>query len=240
MDFVPPCLVLPHSLHPPPIFNPGDIPANASMDDLLEWLYFKFKRWCSSLGFCCSIPRFNARNINCSKSTTTCLYKCKASKSPKLVAWLASITREYLLVASPQFVAQANYVAHATYAMAQYFYLLKSAGYFFTCDQRREVDKCGHLFLYMYAELARDAMSRGIFNLWHLTPKFHQYHHLILDSVLDGVNPSYFHCFSAEDMVGQAIILTARMHPATVVSSSMQLYRAKLLQAWGAMNSRGS
>ena len=60
--------------------------------------------------------------------------------------------------------------------------------------------------------------------MWHIVPKFHQFHHIILDAAQDGYNPRYFHCFGDEDQIGKMLLLAHACHPVTVVTNTIALY----------------
>lgn len=109
------------------------------------------------------------------------------------------------------------------HGLARYFHVCKSAGRFFTDPEKDAIYNSGHEFLYMYSELRLESLQQGT-NLFHLVPKFHQYHHLILDAWEDGYNPRYFHCFGDEDQVGKLLNVAAASHCNTVVSNSVDLY----------------
>ena len=118
---------------------------------------------------------------------------------------------------------EARIVAHMLWGLSKYFHTCKRAGRFFTLGERDTVHRAGHTFLHMYSELRWRSEERASC-MWGIVPKFHQYHHLVLDCFEDGYNPRFFHCFGDEDTVGKMITLAKASHASTVVFNTLTLY----------------
>lgn len=205
----------------------GALGCDAAVVDILHDCYLRFKAWLSKHGLACTVPRFTIKNIHRENSNDVIHFKCKASKSPILVSWLAEITMEVMNKCPDPMKKEAELASTCAWAMAQYFHTLRTAGRWFDDRELEQINDAGHTFLHIYSELARQATSPGE---WHIVPKFHQFHHLILDSMEDRNNPRFFHCFGDEDMVGQMLTLARAGHATTVVDNALDNYTAGLKQ----------
>lgn len=161
------------------------------------------------------------------------IYKCKASKSPIICAWLAEVCYDFDEVATPQLKEHTTRMSIATWGMATYFSLVKIKVNFYNDAQASLMSKAGDVFFFHYSAGARvwRDMKPGT-GMYPCAPKLHQMHHLVLDAVHERENPSRFHCFGPEDRVGKSLILAAAAHPFQVVVNSMQKYRASLIDDW--------
>ena len=72
---------------------------------------------------------------------------------------------------------------------------------------------------------------------FHEVPKHHLFDHIIRDLQIDKVNPTAFHCFVSESMVGKAIGTSATCHPSTMPKVHMQRYKLFLHEAWRKLGS---
>lgn len=102
--------------------------ANATTDEVLGDLYVRFKYWCASHKFACSVNRFTQKNLHVDKVNKVPSFNCKASKSDKLVAFLADITHTYALRTKYK---EAEVLAACLWGMAQYFHITKTSDLFF-------------------------------------------------------------------------------------------------------------
>ena len=99
------------------------------------------------------------------------MYKCKASKSPIIVAWLAELASEYQKHAPHEHGELATKLAGCLWGMNTYFGLLKLKKRQFSLNERAQADEAGHTFLYLYSDLARADACNGVF-LWPHVPIF--------------------------------------------------------------------
>lgn len=191
------------------------LPEGSTLDERLFDLMLRFKRWMRDHRVHCSCKRFTANSLEVTGSTPA--YKCKAAQSPRLVAWLHHITGEVAGHMSDNTEALA--VSVCNWALAEYFHLLRTGSRFFTDDEATRLNYAGHAFLQSYSSLSRPGST-----MWHLVPKFHAFHHIVLDSVSEKTNPRYYHCFGDEDMVGRCLLIARAAHASTTVSSSLGNY----------------
>ena len=201
--------------------NSTCLPADAPDHTILHDLQIRFKEWLKDHKLACSTKRFTLASIHRESASDLPLFKRKAAQSPFLVTWLAEITHIFAhkMVGSTE-EATAQLVAACMWGLADYFHMLKSHGRFFTEAQAERLSRSGHVFLYMYSELAKVDEP----NSWHIVPKFHQMQHLLLDVLQDKVNPRFFTCFCDEDMVGQMLLVARAGHALTVVASAVDNY----------------
>ena len=209
------------------------IPPDADMDLVLADLYVRFKQFCSRHKVTCSCSQFSRTKIHKTRVYEIPLYKCKASKSPVICAWLADICKDFQRAAPIDVKPHADRMAACTWGMAAYFVVVKKKVRFCGDEDATLIYRGGHTFLHLYADSARVWRSGDdAVHLYPLVPKLHQMHHLILDAAQLRENPSRYHCFGPEDRVGKAIQLGTTSHPFTVVETSMHKYRAGLLEDW--------
>ena len=204
---------------------------NASMDSVLHDLYIRFKRWCSRHKISCSIQKFTLDSIGKTVNRNWPLYKCKASKAPRLIAWLCELCIAYAAIAPPIAKERADYTAACVWGMAEYFYLTRLSVIRFNDDQKASMALAMDMFLFFYSCLAREAGANQRY-MWNIVPKFHAWQHICLDAISSGENPSTFHCFGPEDGVGKTIKIACKSHPFTACSSTLEKYRPKLWRAW--------
>ena len=188
-----------------PVDGIAQLPAGASMSDRLWDLQLRFKAWLRVRKLQCSIRRFTVAALHREKSTHVCMFLCKAAQAPPLVGWLSELASDFAAVSNDP---HAGVVAGCLWGMATYFDVLKSGGRFLTNDECHRLDEAGHAFLYLYSELTRASHDA----LWRITPKFHQFQHLVLDALEDKCNPRFFTCFGDEDMVGKMLTLSRTGH----------------------------
>ena len=205
------------------------LPDDASNQDILDDLLLRFKEWLKDHSLSCSVKRFTINRVHRDTNSSFPLYSCKASECVPLVAWLASTVLQYSEVCPPSKKPEALVVSNMFWGLSTYFWVCKKASRFFTDAEAEAVNHAGHTFLYMYSELRRTSISEATY-MWNITPKWHQFHHLILDSVSDRSNPRYFHCFGDEDQIGKMLLLAAASHSATVVESTVTLYWVGLIR----------
>eukprot|EP00959_Pyramimonas_sp_CCMP1952_P283621 5928737-Pyramimonas_sp.AAC.1 len=164
------------------------LPIGASQQELLNDLYFRFKEWLDVHRLECSVKRFTMNRIHRESSTHQPMFACKASQCAPLVTWLAELTLARSEVCPGPQKVEAQMVASMCWGLATYFHACKNATLFFTDEEKALVDKAGHTFLYMCSECRRVSISKNTC-MFQLVPKFHQYHHIILDVMKDGLNP---------------------------------------------------
>ena len=199
------------------------LPPDASNQEVLDDLFLRYQEWLKDHKLGSSVKRFTLNRIHRESGVQQPVYLCKASQTVPLVSWLASLAIEWSERCPPEHKSEALVLANMLWGLASYFHICKSASRFFTDGEARQLDIAGHTFLYMYSELRRVAIREQTF-LWPLAPKFHMFHHIVLDAMSDRVNPRYFHCFGDEDQVGRMIILARASHPLKTVSNTMILY----------------
>ena len=200
-----------------------ELPHDVAFPDVLDDLNLRFKEWLKDHGLECSHKRFTPLRVHRAEATSTPYYACKASQCVPMVSWLASMAHEYSEVCPAGKRDEARTVAGMLWALSQYFNICKTSDRFFTPQQVRDLDEAAHTFLHLYSELRRMSAERDT-HMWQIVPKFHQFHHIVLDACEDSYNPRFFHCFSDEDQVGRLITLAAAAHPTTVVATSIGLY----------------
>ena len=204
------------------------LPPGSSRDSILQELWIRFKLWLKRHRLTCSCKRFTIAAIGRSK-TELCQFKCKAAQSPVIVSWLAELTLE--VSTSDRLDArlkhQADCVAACVWGLASFFSVLKSAGRFLNDSELESLELASNTFLNMYSEMTRASPDPA--HLWHLTPKFHQFQHIVMDCVEDRENPCFFHCFGDEDMVGRMLRVARKQHANTLPESAAGTYLAGLL-----------
>lgn len=213
----------------PPRVDAINLPNDAGPTQVLVDLSVRFKIFCSNNKFSCSFPRFTMANLHLERGCQTPSYNCKASKSDKIVGWLAFITRAYATLCQDP-VSEA--VATCVWGMATYYNITKRAGHFLEEDERKSLWSASRAFLENYTALHKIGICPEKPNLFALLPKHHQFDHIIRDCLVDGVNPARFTCFVSEDMVGRALELTSSCHPLTSNMHAMQRYKLLLFESW--------
>ena len=215
------------------------LPADASWDQVLHELEVRFHRWGKAHNVRCQVPRFTLNAINRDSQTTFPHYKCKASKSDKIVAWLADVTCEYAERCSPGARPEALRVATCTWGMAEVLNIMRCSGRYHAQSETDELLHAGTTFLFVYSHLAcisatfKDGHRS---NCWNVVPKFHQFHELLLDVCRRDAaheNPRFYHCFGPEDMVGRMIRIAASAHHLTMAKSVLRKYCLLLQMLWG-------
>ena len=101
------------------------IPPDADMDLVLADLYVRFKQFCSRHKVTCSCSQFSRTKIHKTRVYEIPLYKCKASKSPLICAWLADICKDFQRAAPIDVKPHADRMAACTWGMAAYFVVVK-------------------------------------------------------------------------------------------------------------------
>jgi len=199
------------------------LPPNASQQDILDDLSLRFKEWLKDHSLNYSIKRFTVKRLHRDTNSSYPFFNCKAAQTAPLVAWLADLMLQWTECCPPAEKETALITANMLWGLSRYFWICKNGGRFFTPVERNEIHESGHTFLFMYSELRRLSHEKGTF-LWQFIPKFHQYHHLILDAVADGCNPRFFHCFGDEDQVGRMLKIARASHATTVVFNTVTLF----------------
>ena len=199
------------------------LPDDATKQEILDDLFVRFHEWLKHHNINCSAKRFTVKRVHRDTESSYPAFLCKASEAVPLTSWLADLTLQFSEACDPSEREHALVVAHMLHGLCSYFCTLKEAGRFLTPAERTQVYRSGHKFLYMYSELRWRSEQENTY-LWGLYPKFHQYHHLVLDAYHDGCNPRYFHCFGDEDQVGRMIALARASHPSKVVFNTITLY----------------
>jgi hypothetical protein len=219
------CLVCMHAFL---VLGPAfgiSLPVDASADTVLADFYIRFKLWLRRHKLACTTHRFTKANLHISSNGI--FYKCKASKSPIIISWLASVTFEFARLCQPEHKDLADAMAVACWALSEYFSLLKLGGRLFTHEEATKLDHVGHAFMYSYAECMR---LREDHRQFHMPPKIHQFNHIILDSVEERTNPRFSWCFGGEDMIGKMLLLARAGHALTVVANSIDTYVIGLIE----------
>ena len=167
------------------------LPVDATMADMLHDLFLRFKAWLQDNKVQCSCGRFTPASVHRERNTEQPRFKCKAAQAPKIVVWLAELTHT-IAEKNPNH-HEIQLVAICSWALANYFYIMKCAGRFFKDEEVVDSDETGH-FLHAYSELRRISAAKGT-NMWSIVPKLHQMHHIILDAIQDRNNPRFFSLF---------------------------------------------
>jgi len=200
------------------------LPADSDTDTILLDMQLRFARWRKGRVVGCSVHRFSKESCHAGASTGP-YYRCKASKTPVLIAWLLDLCQA-LYRKIPEGDAELRRVCMTCigflWGLAKYFQMLRSCGRFFTLDESLTTFDAGMTFLFMYSDMTR--MRYHSDNVFQQVPKYHQFHHLLLDLREDRMNPSYFHCFGDEDMVGLSIVLAKAGHANVVVDDTLDNY----------------
>jgi hypothetical protein len=137
------------------------------------------------------------------------------------VSWLHELSVEFAAACPAADKDEADLLVACLWGLSTYFNVVKTSGRFFTDDQVALLDRGGHAFLFAYSALAAKQANP---TLWHHVPKHHHFHHLVLDSAVDRMNPRYFTCFSDEDLIGQTLRVARRSHASTVVEHTVSFW----------------
>ena len=153
----------------------------ATSDDGLQDIWLRWKAFLKANGMSCTVHRFTLRNIHRVLAMDTPLFKCKASRAPVLVSFLASLTCTLAEAVPADFVArshEAQTVSACTWGLAEYFDVLARS------PRRLSQETCdrlytGHIaFLEGYSEMNRICTASGLTAHWHIVPKFHMLQHI--------------------------------------------------------------
>ena len=207
------------------------LPLDADKHALLHDLYLRFKLYCRDHGLSATVPRFSPKSIY--YRGTVC-FNCKAAPAAVVLRWLNDITSQFAdIVSTPD----SKRVAACTWGLMEYMHVVRHAGHFLTPEEQQRVKRGGGAFLHMYTAMHNGPSSSGS-GVWCITPKFHMFQHILIDVCENaiGENPTWYHCFSGEDMVGKAIRWAVRAHAASVASTVLQKYIIYLLSLWSDMD----
>ena len=166
-------------------------------------------------------------------------YPCKASKAPRLHAWLASEAHDvvsHLAKLSGQEKLKpikqiADVFSTCAWGMSMYYHVCRTSGRVFSQSQLKSVTEGGYAFLHSYSWLAKEFQTKSI-RLFKIVPKMHAMHHILIEIEATSNNPYFWHCFADEDMVGTLIKISSKVHPATATERTLERYRILLSIQW--------
>jgi hypothetical protein len=196
------------------------LPANSPHKEVWFDMFLRMKRWLHIKHLQCSCRGFSPITLHTDKPQP-CFFRCKAAQAPRIIAWLSEITLEFAQKAPDHLKAEAALVSSCVWGLATYFQVLRGGSRFLSTPETVQLEEAGTVFLNSYSELARINVGTPF---WHIVPKFHQFHHLVLDAVEDKCNPHFFTCFGDEDMVGQMLKVARAGHASTVVDCALSNY----------------
>ena len=203
---------------------------DATLDAQLHDLQCRFRFWLSDRQITCSCRRFTRKALHRQTNADSPVFNSKAAQSPVIAAWLADLTCDFAARCPPDLKERADLMAACVWGKAEYYHLLRVGKRFFSDAEAESLRVAGETFLYCWSELRRISISRGCC-LWVMAPKFHQWHHLLIDCTTNEKgNPRFYHCFSDEDMVGKMILAAHAVHPSTAVRSTLEKYAMGLIE----------
>ena len=171
---------------PEPRLNP--LGPNASFDDVLHDLQCRFKLWLSDRKLDCSTRRFTHQAVHRTTKYTFPCFQSKAAQSPFLVAWLADLTFSLRTAVGPDLQAECELISTCAWAKAEYYSILRRNDRFLSDSETKKLDVAGHTFLFCYSQLRYISYLKGDY-MWSIIPKFHQFHHLLLDTLTEKKQP---------------------------------------------------
>lgn len=188
------------------------------LDRHLHQAFLQFRTWAVAHGLPCSLDDLTERSLGGSADTYPSL-PGKASDCKSMLSFLATITAP--LAFSDDFYEQV--LACSAWAIAEFLWLLDSAGMFLDASQASRAKQAGELFLSTYVWLASHAVSKGWLQ-WKVRPKMHSLHHICLRLAAGTVslNPRFTSCWGDEGFVGQVAKVARRCHPRTLALRTMQ------------------
>lgn len=180
---------------------------------LLRSAHSRFFAWCCSQGVRCSQPRFTPGRLGMSEATNYPCLDGKAHNMRIVTAWLADETQLAADLASPHGQKRAA----LAYLQGDFLTAIESEVKYLSQDHAllQRILSSGYGMLFMLNDLAND-MINSRRNLYHITPKFHQFVHLLMDVAHDMINPRTYQGYADEDFVGRIVEIAKMVHRSVI------------------------
>ena len=104
--------------------------------------------------------------------------------------------------------------------LVRFYELISGPDMFLGADETREIAAVGLRVGVLYAQLADDALARGVKG-WKVSPKLHLFQHICEWQAAEYGSPRFWWTYADEDMVGHMIECGSTCHPRTLAPTAL-------------------
>ena len=177
----------------------------SNLDKQLAHASADLKTFARSSGLKCQLKKLTKANLNwVSDGYPEC--HCKGNDTFVLIRYL----NETLHNGAGQVEIDAD-ITTLVWAADSMLSVWTNSDMFLTEQQLLHIQVVGQLFVRTYLKLAVDALQRRV-RLWRARPKFHLFHHLVLENRKSRFNPHYWSTWMDEDAIKRAMRVKRRTH----------------------------